>query len=190
MLEISVCEKEWRHITVPKIVTSKCNRGRGLFGAEQLRCWLVKLAVTLLLCAEQLRCWLVKLAVTLLLCAEQLHCWLVKLAVTLLLCAEQLHCWLVKLAVTLLQLSHCAACNNTQHCLKLPTYLCTVSTELIDIPDHQVIIIAVTDGYTSLLSVPVWISLSLLCSEDDEDWRRTEELEFSSPLFVTSLTWS
>jgi hypothetical protein len=30
---------------------------------------------------------------------------------------------------------------------------------LIDMPDHQVIITAVTDGYTSFLSVPVSISL-------------------------------
>ena len=30
---------------------------------------------------------------------------------------------------------------------------------IIDIPDRQVIIIAVTDGYTSFLSVPVSISL-------------------------------
>jgi hypothetical protein len=35
-----------------------------------------------------------------------------------------------------------------------------VSTKLIDIPAHQVIIIAVTDGYTSFLSVLVSISLS------------------------------
>jgi hypothetical protein len=30
----------------------------------------------------------------------------------------------VQLVVTVLQLSHRAACNNTQHCLKLPTYCC------------------------------------------------------------------
>ena len=66
----------------------------------------------------------------------------------------------VKLVVTLLELSYRAACSNNQHCLKLPTFCCTsVSTMSIDIPDHQVIIIAVTDGYTSFLSVPVSISL-------------------------------
>jgi hypothetical protein len=59
----------------------------------------------------------------------------------------------VQLAVTLLQLSYGVDCNNTQHCLKLPTYCCTaVKSKLIDFPDHQVIIIAVTDSYTSFLS--------------------------------------
>jgi hypothetical protein len=62
--------------------------------------------------------------------------------------------------VTLLQLSHRAACSNTQHCLKLLTCCCTsVSTLSIDIPAHQVIIITVTDGYTSFLFVPISISL-------------------------------
>jgi hypothetical protein len=56
----------------------------------------------------------------------------------------------VKLTVTLLLLSYREACSNTQHCSKLQTYCCTsVSTKLIEIPAHQVIIIAVTDGYTS-----------------------------------------
>ena len=51
------------------------------------------------------------------------------------------------------------SCSNTQHCLKLPTCYCTsVSTMSIDMPDRQVIIIAVTDGYTGLLLVPVSIS--------------------------------
>ena len=66
----------------------------------------------------------------------------------------------VKLVVTLLQLSYTAACTNTQHCLKLPSYCCTsVSTMSIDIPTHQFIIIIVIDVYTSFLSVPVSISL-------------------------------
>ena len=74
--------------------------------------------------------------------------------------AEQLRCWVVKLAVTLLQLSHCAACSNTQHCLTLLTCYCSaVSTMLIDTPDRQVIIIDVTNGYTSFLSEPVSIPL-------------------------------
>ena len=52
------------------------------------------------------------------------------------------------------------SCSNTQHCLKLPTcYFTSVSTMSIDMPDCQVIIIAVTDGYTGFLSVPVSISL-------------------------------
>jgi hypothetical protein len=44
--------------------------------------------------------------------------------------------------------------------LKLPTHCSTVvSTMLIDIPAHPVTTIAVTDGYTSFLSVPVSIAL-------------------------------
>jgi len=51
-----------------------------------------------LLCAEQLRCSVVTLAVTLLLCAEQLRCSVVTLAVTLLqlshcaACSNTQHC--------------------------------------------------------------------------------------------------
>ena len=41
-------------------------------------------------------------------------------------------------------------------CLKLQTYYCTsVSTSLLDMPDHEVNIIAATDGYSCILSVPV-----------------------------------
>ena len=74
---------------------------------------------------------------------------------------EQLRLSVMRQVDTLSQLSHCAACSNNQHYLKLQTYFCTsVNTILIEMPDHKVIIIAVTDGYTSFLSVPVWISLT------------------------------
>jgi hypothetical protein len=86
--------------------------------------------------------------------------WTIAMGRVGLLGAEQLRRSVVKLVVTLLQLSHRAACSNTQHCLKLPTFSCTsVSTALLDLSDLQVIIIAVTDGYTGFLSVPVSISL-------------------------------
>jgi len=63
------------------------------------------------------------------------------------------------LAVALLHLPYPASCSNIQRCLKLPTYYCTsLSTMPIDVPDHHVIIIAVTDLYTGFLSVPVSIS--------------------------------
>ena len=59
---------------------------------------------------------------------------------------------LLKLAVTLLQMSHRAACSNTQHCLKQPACYCTsVSTGLLDMTDLQVIIIVVNGGYTGFL---------------------------------------
>ena len=40
--------------------------------------------------------------------------------------AEQPRFSLMRLAVPLLQLSHCAACSNIQHCLKLRIYCCRV----------------------------------------------------------------
>ena len=84
---------------------------------------------------------------------------------------KQLYYSVTRLAVTLFQLSHRAACSNNQHCLYLPTFYCTsVSTMSLDTPAHQVIIIAVTDGYTGFLSVPlsVFYHIRLLCAQEDE----------------------
>jgi len=65
--------------------------------------------------------------------------------------AEHLRCSLLKLAVTLLQMSHRAACSNTQHCLKLLACYCTsVSTGLLDMTDFQVIVIALTEACSKL----------------------------------------
>jgi hypothetical protein len=78
-----------------------------------------------------------------------------------LLVERQLHCSLVKPVVTPLHLSKRAACSNNQQCLKLTKCYCiSVSTMLTDMPDHQVTIIAVTNGYTCFLSLPVSISLT------------------------------
>jgi hypothetical protein len=58
------------------------------------------------------------------------------------------------------KMQHLANLEMYKLCLKLPTcYFTSVSTILIDMPDHQVTITAVTDGYTSFVSVPVSISL-------------------------------
>jgi hypothetical protein len=66
------------------------------------------------------------------------------------------------------KMQHLANLETHKHCLKLPTCYCTSeSTILIDMPDHQVIITAVTVGYTSFLSVPISISLTypfVVCS--------------------------
>jgi hypothetical protein len=99
----------------------------------------------------------------------------------------------VKLVVIPLQLSYRAACNNTQHCLKLPTYYCTsVTTMLIDISAHQVNIFAVTDGILASCRgrYQFLYCIRLLCGHDDEVWGRTEGFVISSPRFLTSLTWS
>ena len=50
-------------------------------------------------------------------------------------------------------------------------------------PANQVIIIAVTDGYTSFLSVAVSISLPvrLLCAQNDEQRWKTGGFEILSP---------
>jgi len=62
----------------------------------------------------------------------------------------------------------------------------------INTPDSQVNIIAVTDGYTNFLSVPVSISLQypfVVLS----GWRAVTFIEvyaIPSQFFVTSLTWT
>ena len=83
---------------------------------------------------------------------------------------------------TPLQFSYRAVCSNNQHRLRLQTSYCTsVITMLIDMPANQVIIIAVTDGYTRFLSVAVSISLPvrLLCAQDDDQRGKTGGLKFS-----------
>jgi hypothetical protein len=54
-------------------------------------------------------------------------------------------------------------CSFHEHwnCFKLQTYYSTaVNTKLLDMPDHEVNIIDATDGYSSFLSVSVWISVA------------------------------
>jgi hypothetical protein len=47
------------------------------------------------------------------------------------------------------------------HCLKLQTYYCkSVDKILLDMPDREVNIIVTTDGYSTFLSVPVWIPVA------------------------------
>jgi hypothetical protein len=99
----------------------------------------------------------------------------------------------VKLAVTLLQLSHRAACSNTQHCIILLTYCCTAdSTVLVDM-------LAIRSSSLLLLTVILSLCLCqyqflsrirLLCAQDVEQWARTERFGIPSPLSVTSVYWS
>ena len=57
-------------------------------------------------------------------------------------------------------------------------------------PDNEVNIIVVTDGYCSFLSVPVGISVSctFLCPEGGEGRGRTKGFGIPSPQFLTLLT--
>jgi len=97
----------------------------------------------------------------------------------------------LKLAVTILQLSHCAACSNTQHSLKLPTCWYTVST----------ISTSLTVRSSSLLLLMVTLAscrcryqflyrIRLLFAEDSEKWGGAERIGIPSLQFVNSLTWS
>ena len=72
----------------------------------------------------------------------------------------KLLCPVVKLVVTLLQLSYRAACSNTQHCLKLPSYY---STSFITVPNLTNLTVR-TD--IRLLTVTVWCRESGLSDED------------------------
>jgi len=56
------------------------------------------------------------------------------------------------------------SCQHSVNALSAQSYD-TVSTVLIDIPDNQVIFIAVTDGYTSSLPFAVinFITVSICC---------------------------
>jgi hypothetical protein len=61
----------------------------------------------------------------------------------------------------------------------------------IDIYDHPVTIITLTDGYSSCLLLPISISLPypfLVAQDDEEDWGRAEGFGIPSPQFLTSLT--
>jgi hypothetical protein len=99
----------------------------------------------------------------------------------------------LKLAVILLQLSHRAACSNTQHCIVLLTYCCTAdSTVLVDM-------LAISSSSLLLLMIILascrcryqfLYRIRLLCAQDDEQWGRTERFAVPSPRFVTSVNWS